>query len=128
MALNDTEGLGYQRLTKFAMRLQQLIKEYYDAPDVQEVHLNERLESMGFIIQDSVMFCVENNETGEIMSKKVLEVEDAYWQPYKEDGGNRSQGWRCSYCKGYHFHNGEMRKKYKFCPNCGIRMKQEVET
>lgn len=30
---------------------------------------------------------------------------------------------RCSACHKYRFHNGEMRKKYKFCPNCGADMR-----
>lgn len=28
----------------------------------------------------------------------------------------------CSACHGYRFHCGEMRKKYKYCPNCGTKM------
>lgn len=77
VALNDTEGLGYQRLSRFAKRLQELVQEYYADPDVQEVHLNERLEQMGFIIDpNGVMFCVENSQTGEVMPKKLIEVRD----------------------------------------------------
>ena len=31
---------------------------------------------------------------------------------------------RCSACHRYRFHNGEMRKKYKYCPNCGTKMEE----
>ena len=44
-------------------------------------------------------------------------VVHAYWERYNENGD-----WRCSHCKGYHFHNGGMIKKYKRCPNCGAHM------
>lgn len=30
--------------------------------------------------------------------------------------------YRCSECHRFRFHNGEMLKKYKFCPNCGADM------
>ena len=30
---------------------------------------------------------------------------------------------RCSACHRYRFHNGEMRKRYKYCPNCGADMR-----
>ena len=47
----------------------------------------------------------------------------ATWQLCKEDSSdNRTRYWRCSFCKGYRFHNGEMRKKYKYCPNCGAKI------
>ncbi len=74
VALNDTEGLGYQRLSRFAKRLQELIKEYYEDPDVGAAHLKTRLEQLGFIVKDGHMFCVENSETGEFVSaSKLLE-------------------------------------------------------
>ena len=31
---------------------------------------------------------------------------------------------RCSACKKYWFHNGEMLKYYNYCPNCGAKMKR----
>ena len=48
---------------------------------------------------------------------KAEPVVHAYWERYNENGD-----WRCSHCKGYHFHNGGMIKKYKRCPNCGAHM------
>ena len=48
------------------------------------------------------------------------------WQLCKDDSSdNRTRYWRCSVCKGYSFHNGAMRKKYRYCPNCGAEMKEE---
>ena len=50
-------------------------------------------------------------------------VVHAFWELYNKDSDNYwKRGWRCSHCKGYHFHNGGMIKKYKRCPNCGAHM------
>ena len=43
------------------------------------------------------------------------------WEPYESNSGY-AYNWRCSVCKRYHFHNGEMLEKYKYCPNCGAKM------
>lgn len=62
VALNDTEGLGYLRLVRFAERLQQLTLEYYSDPEVQENHLNERLTQIGFVCRDGrLLGAVDNN-------------------------------------------------------------------
>ena len=54
-------------------------------------------------------------------------VRHAYWQKCREDSSdNKTIYFRCSACKGYRFHNGAMRKKYKFCPNCGAKMDKEI--
>lgn len=74
VALNDTEGLGYKRLSVFAKRLQELVAEYYQDPDVGAAHLKTRLEQLGFIVKNGHMFCVENAETGEFVpAAKLLE-------------------------------------------------------
>jgi hypothetical protein len=72
VALNDTEGLGYTRLSRFAKRLQVLISEYYEDPEVGDVHLEQRLAQLGFLIKDGRMYCVEN-AAGEIFPTKKLE-------------------------------------------------------
>lgn len=74
VALNDTEGLGYFRLARFAKRLQELIAEYYEDPDVGAAHLKSRLEQLGFIVKDGHMFVAENAKTGEfVAAAKYLE-------------------------------------------------------
>lgn len=75
VALNDTEGLGYLRLSRFAKRLQELIREYYEDPEVGAAHLKTRLEQLGFVVKDGRMYAVENSETGEVVPKKLLEVD-----------------------------------------------------
>ena len=56
VALNNTEGMGYSRLIRFAEELDKLIREYYNDPEVGEAHLNQRLEQIGFVIDGTRMF------------------------------------------------------------------------
>ena len=73
VALNDTEGLGYTRLSRFARRLKVLIDEYYEDQEVGSAHLKTRLEQLGFIVKDGRMYAVENSETGEVVPSKLLQ-------------------------------------------------------
>ena len=74
VALNDTEGLGYLRLSRFAKRQADLIAEYYADPEVGSVHLQNRLRELGFIVKDGRMYAVENQD-GEVVPTKMLEVQ-----------------------------------------------------
>ena len=73
VALNDTEGLGYVRITRFARRLHELLREYYADPEVEEDHLNARLEQMGFQIRDGHMLAHYDSETGQILTPREVE-------------------------------------------------------
>ena len=53
VALNDTEKLGFYRLSRFAAHLVELVDEYYDDPELGECQLNRRLEQMGFVIGET---------------------------------------------------------------------------
>lgn len=53
IALNDTEGLGFLRLTRFAQHLLEQADEYYSDPELKEYQINRRLEQMGFVITDT---------------------------------------------------------------------------
>lgn len=53
VALNDTEGLGFYRISRFASHLMELVDEYYADPELGECQLNRRLEQMGFVIGET---------------------------------------------------------------------------
>lgn len=73
VALNDTEGLGLKRLSKFAQRLRELIQEFYSDPEVGQVHLEKRLHQLGFKIENGHLYVIENSATGEIVNaNKIL--------------------------------------------------------
>ena len=62
VALNDTEGLGYLRLSRFAKRYHFLNEEYYSDPEYQEAKLDERLKKLGFLVEEGRVFCAEDEE------------------------------------------------------------------
>lgn len=62
VALNDSEGLGYLRLSRFAKRYHFLNEEYYKDPEYQEAKLDERLKKLGFLVEDGRVFCAEDDE------------------------------------------------------------------
>ena len=74
VALNDTEGLGYKRIIRFAKRLQELISEYYEDTDVGDAHLKTRLEQMGFRVENGRMYAIENATTGEPVLIKDADI------------------------------------------------------
>ena len=73
VALNNTEGLGYTRLIRFADELEKLLAEYYDDPEVQEVKLNERLEQIGFKIEGKRMFGATDQNGKAIRMERLVD-------------------------------------------------------
>lgn len=60
IALNDTEHLGYVRISRFAKHLQELLEEFYSDRVVGEAHVAARLREMGFVVEDGHMYCLED--------------------------------------------------------------------
>lgn len=73
VALNDTEGLGYLRLSRFAKRHHFLNEEYYKDPEYQEAKLDDRLRKLGFLVEEGRVFCAEDDEDN-IVSTSTLEL------------------------------------------------------
>ncbi|MBR3972898.1 MAG: hypothetical protein IKJ99_02960 [Oscillospiraceae bacterium] len=72
VALNDTEGMGYMRLARFAKHQQELTEEYYEDPEYMEEKLNQRLEQMGFRVVNGRLFGAID-ENGNTVSTKNLD-------------------------------------------------------
>lgn len=70
VALNNTEGLGYVRLIRFANELEGLIAEYYADPEIGDSHLNKRLESIGFEIDGDKMLGIVDQNGNAVKSVK----------------------------------------------------------
>lgn len=71
VALNNTEGMGYMSLVRYAVEQQRLTEAYYRDPEVEEAHLNERLTKIGFTIVDGRMLGAID-ETGKPVKSTAL--------------------------------------------------------
>lgn len=58
----------------------------------------------------------------------VAPVVHARWERFKRTTklNGTSLDFRCSSCKKFKFHNGEL-TRYRYCPNCGARMDGDKE-
>ena len=75
VALNDTEGMGYLRLSRFAKRQHELTEEFYADPEYQEAKLDERLRQLGFLVENGRIYCAED-DNGQIVPTSTLEGEN----------------------------------------------------
>lgn len=73
VALNDTEGMGYLRLARFAHHQQELTDLYYTDPEYQEQKLNERLEQMGFKVVNGRLYGAIDENGNTVPVKTLLE-------------------------------------------------------
>lgn len=74
VALNETEGIGYARLIRFADMVQQLMAEYYDDPELNEARLHARLEQIGFKLVGGTIYGATDGD-GKAIKLNKLEVD-----------------------------------------------------
>lgn len=67
---------------------------------------------------NSAIKIIENAPTAD-----VVEVVHGEWERIEKKDETRiiNVDFRCSACRRFRFHNGELRR-YKYCPNCGAKM------
>lgn len=85
VALNDLFGLGFDRLTRFAQRLNELIGDHYESPELLDYHrtdLQLRLEQMGFIFSpEGRMHSAYDPETGDFINGHKIGAEGVEFDP-----------------------------------------------
>lgn len=74
VSLNESEGLGYVRLSRFAQVQQKNRDEYYSDPEYMSAKLDEAVRKLGFIVEDGRLICAVD-DAGKIVPTKTLEVE-----------------------------------------------------
>lgn len=72
VSLNETEGLGYVRLSRFAARQQENRDKFYKDPDYESVKLDQAVRQLGFIVEDGRLICAVNDD-GKIVPTKTLQ-------------------------------------------------------
>lgn len=74
VSLNESEGLGYVRLSRYAAKQQKNRDEYYKDPEYNSVKLDQAVRQLGFIVEDGRLICAVDDD-GKIVPTKNLEVE-----------------------------------------------------
>lgn len=74
VSLNESEGLGYVRLSRFAQTQQKNRDEYYSDPEYMSAKLDEAVRKLGFIVEDGRLICAVD-DAGKIVPTKTLEGE-----------------------------------------------------
>ena len=72
VSLNETEGLGYVRLSRFAARQQENRDKFYKDPEYESVKLDQAVRQLGFIVEDGRLICAVD-DTGKIVPTKTLQ-------------------------------------------------------
>lgn len=72
VSLNETEGLGYVRLSRFARRQQENRDKFYQDPEYERVKLDQAVRQLGFVVEDGRLVCAVD-EDGKIVPTKNLE-------------------------------------------------------
>ena len=72
VSLNETEGLGYIRLSRFAQRQQENRYKFYKDPDYESVKLDQAVRQLGFIVEDGRLICAVD-DAGKIVPTKTLQ-------------------------------------------------------
>ena len=73
VALNDVFGFGYQRLCRFARRQQELTVEWYSDPEYADTKLNQRLEQLGFVIEDGRIYGAVDDDGNAVPTSTLKE-------------------------------------------------------
>lgn len=72
VSLNQSEGLGYVRLSRFAKIQQENREKFYSDPEYESIKLDQAVRQLGFVVEDGRIICAVD-ESGKIVPTKTLE-------------------------------------------------------
>ena len=72
VSLNESEGMGYVRLSRFAQVQQRNRDEFYADPEYMRAKLDQAVRQLGFIVEDGRLICAVD-DAGKIVPTKRLE-------------------------------------------------------
>lgn len=84
IALNELYGMGFDRLTRYSEKLNELISEHYESPELLDYHrenLVRRLEQMGFMFHGDRMYSAYDASTGAYINGHKVEGQELEFDP-----------------------------------------------
>lgn len=74
VSLNETEGLGCVRLSRFAKRQGENRERYYRDPDDESEKLDQAVRQLGFIVEDGRLVCILDEDGKVIPTYRAKEI------------------------------------------------------
>ena len=74
ISLNETEGLGCVRLSRYAKRQQENREKYYADPEFESVKLDQAVQQLGFLVEDGRLVCTLDENGNVIPAYRAKEV------------------------------------------------------
>lgn len=74
VSLNETEGLGCVRLSRFAKRQNENRERYYRDPDYESEKLDQAVRQLGFIVEDGRLVCILDEDGKVIPAYRAKEM------------------------------------------------------
>ena len=74
VSLNETEGLGCVRLSRFAKRQNENRERYYRDPDYESEKLDQAVRQLGFIVEDGRLVCILDEDGKVIPTYRAKEI------------------------------------------------------
>lgn len=74
VSLNETEGLGCVRLSRYAKRQQENREKFYEDPEYERVKLDQAVRQLGFLVEDGRLICILDEDGKVIPTYRAKEV------------------------------------------------------
>ena len=74
VSLNQTEGLGCVRLSRFAKRQNENRERYYMDPDYESEKLDQAVRQLGFLVDDGRLICILDDNGNVIPTYRAKEI------------------------------------------------------